>query len=235
MQEMAASIAAKLLTHRPDGPICLIGHSFGGCLAIEVARQLVGQGKLVPFVGMIDTMPGPASLSIARRMHHFARNVGPWARTFLPWARKLTTREITEARHWVNFCRILWVNFCNILLRKLRGRHYDWVKNSLEGHKVIVEHNSVLSGKYRFEGTYRGTIFLFRTRGSTVTFDHLFRPGGDLDDYDWRRVVGANVRVVYVPGEHVSCMSPPNVTHLANQLSLALGVAGLRAAGNLSC
>jgi thioesterase domain-containing protein len=216
MQEMAASIAAKLLAHRPNGPICLIGHSFGGFLAIEVARQLVGQGKLVPFVGMIDTIPGLAALSVAHRIHHFARNIGPWAR---PWALKVTTKEIT--RHWVNFC--------NILLRKLRGRHrmYDWAwyRNLPETHKVIVDHNLGLSGKYCFEGTYRGTIFLFRTRRSTATFDRLFRPGDDLEDYDWRRVVGANVRVVYVPGDHVECMEPPNVTTLANRLSLALGIA----------
>src|SRR5262249_12434441 len=46
LKEMAALIAGKLLTHSTDGPICLIGYSFGGYLAIEVARQLVEQGTL---------------------------------------------------------------------------------------------------------------------------------------------------------------------------------------------
>ena len=122
LKEMAASMAAKLLMHHRDGPICLIGYSFGGYLAIEVARQLVGHGKLVPFVGIIDTIPGPACLARAYRIHHFARNVGPWALNFAPWALKVTTREITHARHWVNFR--------NIILRKLRRNTkcnpHDW-------------------------------------------------------------------------------------------------------------
>jgi len=220
LQEMAALIAAKLLTHCTDGPICLIGYSFGGYLAIEVARQLVEQGKLVPFVGMIDTKPGPVSLPMAHRIRYFARNVGPWARSFLPWALKVTTREIAHARHWINFR--------NIVLRKMRGQHqwhnHDWYKNLPEGRKTMVDRNFVLTRNYRFEGTHSSTIFLFRTRPSAATFELLFRPD-DLDDFGWRRVLGSNVHVVYLPGDHPTCIAPPSVTSLANQLSLALGVA----------
>jgi len=220
LEEMAASMAAKLLMHHRDGPIYLIGYSFGGYLAIEVARQLVGLGKLVPFVGMIDTIPGPACLSLPYRIYHFARNVGPWALNFVPWALKVTTREITHARHWVNFR--------NIILRKLGGQHkmqpHDWYKNLPEGRKNIVAQNLVHARKYRFEGIYRDTIFLFRQRPSAPTFDRLFRPH-QLDDYGWRRVTRANIEVVYIPGGHESCMFQPDVVHFANKLSLALDIA----------
>ncbi len=88
LEEMAASMAAKLLMHHRDGPICLIGYSFGGYLAIEVARQLVGLGKLVPFVGMIDTIPGPACLSLALPYLSFRKERWPLGTKLCPLGAK---------------------------------------------------------------------------------------------------------------------------------------------------
>jgi thioesterase domain-containing protein len=219
LREMAASIVAKLLTHHRDGPICLIGYSFGGSLAIEVAQQLVVHGQFVPFVGLIDTVPGPGCLPLAYRIYHFARNIGPWGLNFAPWALKVATREITEVRHWVNFCKII--------LRKLRGQpemqSHDWYKALPESRRHLVERNNILSRRYRFEGIYRGTIFLFR-HPRAVLFDSLLRPI-QLDDFDWRRITGANVRVVQISGDHTNCISHPHVVNLGNELSLALDVA----------
>jgi thioesterase domain-containing protein len=212
LREMAASIAGKLLTHHRDGPICLIGYSFGGYLAIEVAQQLVGHGKLVPFVGIIDTMPPRASFAPAYRIYHFVRNVSPWGLTVVT--------------------KIAWVNFRNAILRKLRRqpkihpRH--WYEDLPEYRKNIVVQNLANSRRYRFEGTYRGTIFLFRQYPSAASFNHpfwaLFRPR-ELEDYGWRRVTRANVHVVYISGDHNSCMFQPDVVYLSNELSLALDVA----------
>ena len=69
------------------------------------------------------------------------------------------------------------------------------IKNLPESRKNIVDQNLIHSRKYRFEGIYRGTIFLFRQRPSGCSIRRLFRPI-QLDDYGWRRVTGANVRVV---------------------------------------
>jgi len=217
LREMAASIVTKLLTHDRDGPICLIGYSFGGSLAIEVAQQLVVHGKFVPFVGLIDSMPGPACIPLAYRIYHFARNIGPWWLKFAPWALKVATREITEVRHWVNFG--------NIILRKLRPemRSNDWYNALPESRRHIVDRNNILWRRYRFEGIYPGTIFLFRTCTRAVLFDSLLRPI-QLDDFDWRRITGANVRVVQISGDHSNCLSHPHVVNLANEVSLALDV-----------
>jgi phthiocerol/phenolphthiocerol synthesis type-I polyketide synthase D len=218
LRGMAASVTAELLTHHRDGPICLVGASFGGCLALEVARQLVGQGKLVHFVGMIDTMPGRACFTLADRLYHFAKNVGPWAVNLVPWLLNIATREITDAKHRVNFRKMI--------LRKLREQHDwggDWYKNLPEIRRHTVDRNRIHSRKYRFEGSYCGTIFLFRCTRA-VLYDSLLLPI-QLDDYGWRRVTRANVHVVYISGDHDSCMSQPDVVDLANELSLALSVA----------
>ena len=41
-----------------EGPYQLIGYSFGGVVAYEMARQLLGSGERVSFLGLLDT-PAP--------------------------------------------------------------------------------------------------------------------------------------------------------------------------------
>jgi thioesterase domain-containing protein len=40
---------------QPRGPYILIGHSFGGLVALEIARVLTDAGETVDFVGLLDT------------------------------------------------------------------------------------------------------------------------------------------------------------------------------------
>jgi thioesterase domain-containing protein len=210
VQAMAASIATKLMAHRRDGPICLIGYSSGAFLAVEVARQLVGQNKLVPFVGIIDRTPPQLCFTAPERMFFFVRNVGPWASAFV-------TKIITDPKHWSN-CR-------NSILVKLRRQHrlhhHDWYQGLPEDRKTVVNQNIANGRKYRFEGIYRGTIFLFRQRQTTGPSHHLFRPHR-LEDYGWRRITRANVRVVYILGTHGSCMGQPDVSSIAYELRQVL-------------
>ena len=213
VQAMAASIATKLMVHRPDGPICLIGYSFGAYLALEVARQLVGQNKLVPFVGIIDAMPPRLCFTRADRIYFFARNVGPWALAFV-------TKIMADPKHWSNYL--------NSVLGKVRRQHHllgqDWYHGLPEYRQIVVKQTIVNVRKYRCEGIYRGTIFLFRQRQSTGPSNHLFRPHR-LEDYGWRRITRANVRVVYILGAHGSCMDQPDVSSIANELRLLLDAA----------
>jgi hypothetical protein len=93
-----------------------------------------------------------------------------------------------------------------------------------EERKTVVNQNIASGRNYRFEGTYRSTIFLFRQRRSTGPSNHLCRPHR-LEDYGWRRITKANVRVAYIFGDHGSCLAQPNVVSLANELRLVLAAA----------
>jgi thioesterase domain-containing protein len=156
LSEMAASIASELLTHHRNGPICLLGYSFGGYLAIEVARQLVRKDKIVALVGIIDQMPPRASFAPVHRIYFCARNAGPWAL-------KVAARIVTDAKQWSNYR--------DALLRKLnrlrKVQTQKWYQDLPEDRKNVVIQNLANRLKYRFEGTYRGTIFLFRPPSSS--------------------------------------------------------------------
>src|SRR5262245_20806356 len=54
LQGIAAFIAAAFHSQHPGGPIYLLGYSFGGPLAVEVACQLVQRGQPVSLVAIID-------------------------------------------------------------------------------------------------------------------------------------------------------------------------------------
>jgi|WetSurSiteA1Bulk_404760.scaffolds.fasta_scaffold00254_3 thioesterase domain-containing protein len=53
---MAKDYLDKILAVHPLGPYYLIGYSFGGILAFEMAIQLQKLGKEVPFLALIDTV-----------------------------------------------------------------------------------------------------------------------------------------------------------------------------------
>lgn len=59
---------AELRAAQPRGPYFLLGHSLGGVLAFEMARELAGRGEKVAFVGLLDTrVPGAARPRASRR------------------------------------------------------------------------------------------------------------------------------------------------------------------------
>ncbi|WP_188316851.1 amino acid adenylation domain-containing protein [Solihabitans fulvus] len=88
LAELAAQHVARLRAVRPHGPYLLIGHSFGGLLAYEIATQLRAAGEEIGLLGVLDTMPKPQDVTerpldpaeIAREAHAvFLRHAAPEA------------------------------------------------------------------------------------------------------------------------------------------------------------
>ena len=55
--EMAAHYIGRLRSVQPHGPYRLLGQSFGGLIAFEIALQLERGGERVEFLGIVDTQP----------------------------------------------------------------------------------------------------------------------------------------------------------------------------------
>jgi amino acid adenylation domain-containing protein len=56
VEEMATDYLKALQTLQKQGPYQLVGWSFGGVVAFEMARQLQAQGQSVSFLGLLDTV-----------------------------------------------------------------------------------------------------------------------------------------------------------------------------------
>jgi thioesterase domain-containing protein len=217
LREMATAMVPGLLAHHREGPICLIGYSFAAYLAIEMAQLLVGLGKSVPLVAMIDKTPPSASFTPLLRMKHFVGNV-------FPFVLRMATRSISDSKRRLDYL--------NVMSRKLRGRHKfvgaSWYQSLPKNHQDYVSKNLVNLRNYRFDGVYRGKILLFRVRPSAERDAHPWQ-FSQLEDYGWGCITGASVDVVYSPGDHGSIMQNHNVVHMAKALRLALSECDLRA------
>ena len=65
MAALAAAHADRIAAIAPNGPIRLLGWSFGGALARCLAAELVSRGRSVTFVGMLDTRRSAAAGDVA--------------------------------------------------------------------------------------------------------------------------------------------------------------------------
>lgn len=89
---MAALYLKVIKAHQPKGPYFLCGESFGGIIALEVARQLKNNNEVVSFVGLLDTS-GPgflASMNPAQKLLIHAKLLFSKG---LPYARQLISRR----------------------------------------------------------------------------------------------------------------------------------------------
>ena len=68
--ELAADHVAEITRAAPAGPVRLAGHSFGGLIAYETARQLTAAGRTVDFLGLVDVLPPAAMLRPPERLAH---------------------------------------------------------------------------------------------------------------------------------------------------------------------
>jgi len=55
IEDLAAHFRQEIEKLYPQGPYCLMGVSFGGLVAYEIAQQLVSAGKKVPLLIIFDT------------------------------------------------------------------------------------------------------------------------------------------------------------------------------------
>ena len=73
IEDIASQYINEMVTFRPQGPFLILGYSFGGVVAFEMARQMAAMGRTPAFLGVLDThAPGYSRLLmlIARaRMH----------------------------------------------------------------------------------------------------------------------------------------------------------------------
>ena len=109
--------------------------------------------------------------ALAYRIYNFARNVGPWALNFAPWAVKVTTKEITRRETLGEFSQN---HFAEVKGATLKCNLRIGIKPCRKVAGISSIKISSISRKYRFEGIYRGTIFLFRQRTSDCSSSTVY-------------------------------------------------------------
>jgi thioesterase domain-containing protein len=195
----------RLLETQPDPPYQLLGWSFGGVVAIDMARRLRSEGRDVSFVGLLDTTrprirPIRLRDAVPYHLHEAALLADTGARrAYLRREAQLRISRRTGA-----------------LVRRVRpkggtvGGRQGYQKPTAPLKRSI--HRSYLN----YEATpVDFPVALFNTGPSTD------RCGGDPTLY-WAPFLRGGYTLHAIDGDHHSLWEPANLDRLAHGLRIAL-------------
>ena len=199
LEALAAPYAELIGTHRAAGPCVLIGHSFGGALAFEVAHQLERRGKRVDLVVLLD-----ASI-----------RVPGWDRL-----KKLTYRRLLWAINWrLGRLRSVAMERALALFPKSSDTPGPVTSDSVRGQlyrPFATVPWEILQRVYaKASHSYRGRQLesfgiLFRAQ-ETDRYEHFA-------DMGWGGLFNEGLEIITTPGDHMSLLEDANIDHLSHTL-----------------
>jgi len=199
VESIAKGYLALIRGRQKRGPYFLGGYSFGGLVAYEMARQLVGAGETVALLALFDT-PNPAEPG---RPYTFSeRLVRAWNRH--PEKGIFGRLVSIGIRLLLGRASSTWVNRAPAKPRDAR------IARLCEAHLESLE-------AYR-PGPYPGSLTLFK---ASIPDEILKLP----DDYGWGSIVGS-IEVIDVPGRHLDLFEPGNAERFGVELARVIDRAG---------
>lgn len=192
VRNMARHYVSELRTVQPEGPYSLIGLSFGGLVAFEMAQTLLQQGQEVAFLGMWYT-PQPELLeaSISPQVSSIGERI----------ARKVNELRLLGAAQRLKHLSLDALYLSRILSRAAKvevwrfiaGKFGDRTAERLGKYLPDLHYFHIAAAEnYRPKRTFPGRITLFLPGGHP--FASAADPGGD-----WNHFAGEGVALVDIP------------------------------------
>ena len=208
-REHASHLVQTLRAVQPRGPYRIAGWSLGGVLAYEMARQLLGAGEEVTFLGLIDSA-NPLTQEIRVQAE-------PSDQLRLLSAVEPIDDPATAA---------------SLAALALTAPFDEFVQALQEASLLVarVSADQVRHYLAHYEGYVRA-LAAYRPEPLAMPV-HLFRVNDDRDPWlGWDGLVPQDhIRIVPVPGSHQTMVTSPHVESLGNAVSRAIQSAGLPAA-----
>jgi amino acid adenylation domain-containing protein len=210
MEKAAVDVIAQIRRVTGDPAPALLGFSWSGLLAFEVARQWPGDAQ--PFIGMIGTHSPIRRLGFAGRAGHFLRWTPPWL-----W------RAAKEKHYWLTrlsrFFDVVRRAKATLGPEAAAGPAIpDWATDR------IVQGLIRIGFDYHPRPSRPVNVHLFRETSEFGQAGKPFEPHDQnhLWDAGWTRCTLTPPIVHWIPGSHRSIMSPPEVRVLAAELRAAM-------------
>ncbi len=193
----------------PKGIPALLGYSWAGLLAFEVARQLADKERISCFAGLIGTDAPMRPTNVSSRLTHFFKVFPHWF-----W-NLIADRE----KRWERLSQ--WRTMISRTKKNLATAHLpmkDWVSDPISTHLVA------LMEKYRPLPESEVTVDLFRER---ETYQNELHPlqawrTSNLPDGGWNRWTRKATRIHWLSGEHSTILKAPAVSGLAQAIRQAM-------------
>jgi thioesterase domain-containing protein/acyl carrier protein len=204
LEQIAREHTKQILPHLDKGPCVLVGHSFTGMVAFEVAHQLSREGRCVDALFLLDT---------------WASEPRWWQKLRQPSVAlvraSLTTRTQRLRDRLSNFRRGNTKRRRAYSCEKSETVYpsFDEMPGEVWPHVVV----NALKG-YRVRPIDSRAV-LFRARNSHLA--HLY----DIDSHlGWRNVFSRGLEIIESTGDHVSILVEPDVSALAVNVQSHLDV-----------
>jgi acetoacetyl-CoA synthetase len=211
IERLARTYVELIRANQTEGPYRVAGHSLGGLIAFEIARQLSERGEEV-WLGVIDAEVSTAALPWARRWGH---------RVALPyhWSRAVLANPggaVDKALHEI---------LPNLLRRGLRINANarlgepppSWMDNATATHRKMAVAYLEAAAAFR-PLPYRGSMTYFLPE---IRRFHVFADPLPV----WRRVSAGRVEIEPVPGPHVGMVSGERARLVAGHIDRHLSAA----------
>jgi thioesterase domain-containing protein/acyl carrier protein len=212
VEEMAQYYIEELQTVQPQGPYLLVGYSFGGLIAYEIARRLVNVGQTVALLALLDSSaPELPSLrpSLWQAVGIHLQNL--W---YLEWQERFS-----------------YVGDRFIYRFKSRDEK-DFLANSLYKlddltPQLVNVLNANLDAREKYTAKkYPGKVNLFRCRIQELK--HALHP-----ESGWQRLVD-DLEIHPIAGAHFSILKEPRIQSIAQKLKSCLQITQENIIGGVS-
>ena len=207
IEELASMYVNELEEFLPEGPFALGGWSFGGMIALEMARKLSARGRQPSSLVMFDVvLPiGVQRIGATKQLQQH------WQNLLKEGPAYLVQKSFSKAEYWWWLAQRRAKNLaCRIYEVAGRG-----LPATLRSFKVEEAHFRAL--KHYTVGAYSGRVTLMRAvdlkQGIATIKDAAL---------GWDKVAPEGLEIHDVPGWHLTIFEEPNVQVLAEKVQLVL-------------
>jgi amino acid adenylation domain-containing protein len=207
VEDMASYYIKSIQTIQPHGPYFVLGYSFGGIVAFEMARQLAELGERVAFLGLLDIKSSTVDKD--------TMSVRKWLSFHYKKLKELQLKEQLE------YCKDKIFYRVSIKTKGDAQGYKDVVAKRLAAFEMfepellnVLEANLQAAKNYQPQ-VYVGKATVFWSEYQSIYIDRY-------PDLGWGELVADGVESIDIPGEHLSLLSEPHVRVLAEKLKLCL-------------
>ncbi len=213
LEEMAAEYLKDIRSVQPHGPYLLGGHSMGGKVVYEIARQVEQAGEQVGVLAIFDTdiIKREESMIDAMMLINEAFQLGLKRENLVGRDEKyLLEYVLTVGKK--RFARILDMAYqMNVLPRGFKTRDAEIFLARIAG-------NVHISDAYAPQPIH-APISLFLA-------SEMPEGALEIDVDSWRRMALGLIEIRHVPGNHLTMVSQPHVRELAAQVAALIARVG---------
>jgi amino acid adenylation domain-containing protein len=207
--ESAASEMVRCIRKiQPRGTPLLVGYSWAGLLAFEVARQFKQTEGIDCFTALIGPDAPMRPTNLILRGLHFIRYFPLWL-----WRQGGLAKIGQRLRHWRGIARSTQQNFM-----KPQVVIPGWAESPVSQHHIGLVNN------YEPLTSPNIAVDIFREQDEYQAQANPLQAWQTkhLADGGWDRWTGKRNRIHWVPGDHWNVIKPPAVTSLAKALRQAM-------------